>query len=528
VPARPAPAALALAVLLAAPALAAARTSIVYDEREAARTLLAPGPDGRPDAPAGGWLQQAPGAEDVLPAERRAGKVTAGAPTAATPGLRGRDAAGVEAVLVEAIRRSGAHVVFVDELGPAFRGAGGAAFADALARLDRPSPWGGTWARRVHVYVPTLPDLLARPAAWAHAWRALAGAGGVWFQTYRGDMRPWSAGEWAVWAPAWRRRMAEAGGDPTRLHPVLSRGDQDAVWRAALTGEACALTANGPGAFRLGRDAAAFRSRYLAAFGPDGTRAPACLPSGAPAPGLDALATWTASGAPVGAHAVLPAAAPAGARTALRVDLGRDPLGVAALLGGPPALVRAARPTVWAVAPGHVTSARLDARGRATLVTAPMAPGPLRIEVRLQAAGLAPGAPGHGWVERLDAAGAPPDALSAAILFPATWRLRIPLRSAAGGDPVAAVAALAPVRRLALTVSGRRTPTGRRVLVGRAVRADGTPGAYARLVVRLPGGRPYVLRADVRGAFRVTAVRGRVTVTAGRARVSRLLPRTPR
>ncbi|HWH13219.1 MAG TPA: hypothetical protein VNT51_00615, partial [Miltoncostaeaceae bacterium] len=119
---RPLSALLALAVLAAAPAAAAARVSIVYDERGPARTLLAPGPDGGVDTVAGGWLHQAPGAEDVLPPARRAGKVSGGTGTAATPGLRGRDAAGIEAVLTAAIRGSGAHVVFLDELGPAYRG----------------------------------------------------------------------------------------------------------------------------------------------------------------------------------------------------------------------------------------------------------------------------------------------------------------------------------------------------------------------------------------------------------------------
>lgn len=520
-PAVPRPILLAAAALTAVGAVRAAtadaRMFVLYDQAAPAAVLTAAGADGHPATGTAGWMQQQPNTVRVLPEEAQAAKVATGDGSAVTPTIRGLGAARIAAVLEDAIRTAGGHVVFIDELTTAHRGAGGDALAAALQQLDRPSPWGGTYARRVHVYVPTLPELIASPERWGPAWTALARAGGVWFQTYHGDRGAWTPAQWAAWPAAFRQRMTAAGGDVARLHPVLSGGDQNAIWDAALTGPACDLTRNGVGAFRVGADMAAFRTRLVAAFGSDGLATPTCRADGgdgAHTATVTALAGWTAAGTAPISGAVAPARVASRRTTVVRVRLGADPLGIAASLGVDPATFRAAaQPVVWALAPGHTTSARLGADGRAALTVRPTAAGPVRVELRIRAAAVGDAAGSTGWLDRLTAAGAGAEQLSAAIRFPDTWRLRIPLLDARGGPAVTAVARLAPVGtvRLALT-SPRRA--GRRAVAITAVRRDGTPGAYVALRVRTGRGVPYTVVTDAWGAARITSIAGRLVVTA--------------
>lgn len=496
---------------------ASARTFVVYDEAAAIAALAAPGPDGRPVTAAAGWLQQQPGTVRVLPDEALAAKVSTGAGSAVTPSIRGMSAAQIAATLTEAIRGAGGHTVFVDELNTAYRGTAGEPLAVALAMMDHPTPWGDTYARRVHVYVPTLPELIAAPERWSAAWTALARAGGTWFQTYHGDLSPWTAAQWAAWPAAFRQRMEAAGGDPAHLHPVLSRGDQDAIWAAALTGPACELTRNGVGAFRLGGDVAAFRGRLVAAFGPDGKDTPACR-TGTSDPahvaGVAALAGWAATGTTATADAVAPARVATGRATVVRIRLGADPLGIAASLGLDPAtLDDTGQPVVWAVSAGHVTSARLGSDGRAALTVRPGAAGPVRVELRVRAAGLGDSG---GWFDRLSAAGAGPEQLGAAIRFPDTWRLRIPLLAPGGSPAITAVARLAPVSSVRLT-AGPRRPGGRRVVAVTAIRRDGSPAAYTVLRVRSGRGVPYRITTDAWGTTRISSAAGRLEVRASGA-----------
>lgn len=506
---------------------AAARLSVIYDGSDAVAALIDQQPDGSPGLdPSVGLLQQQP-APQVLPSERQVWKVTSRAGSDATPSVAGLSAGQMAALLADRIRRSGGHLVFIDELDGDFTGADGAALAGALATLaGQPDPYSaepGGLARRVHVYVPGVGPMLAAPSAWATAWGALTLAGGVWLEAYSGTT-PWSPEQWLAWPGAFSRRFVALGGDPSRLHLVLPGGDGGASWDAAQTGDACALLADGPGAYRLGGDGAPiFVQRFRGVFGdgpaPDGPSPIACTPAPVlPPPTAAALASVLAlsgSGVALGPRQLSSSRVTVGVRQSVTLALGADPLGLAADLGvSPSGFWPAAKARVTATAPGLSAGAAVSATGTATLSFVAPQPGPVTLALVVDGAPIraALGPPAD-----LNASLAPyPQAAAAlgpALASPVSWKLTIPLGYGAPVGPVLLAApprppAPAPPRvsslRAGLAGPGvararRLDPRRVRFALIRALDASGRPVAGARLVLRLPDGRGLRTPVDANG-----------------------------
>lgn len=177
----------------------------------------------------------------------------------------------------------------------------GARLSVAMRLLaERPHPAGGTYAERVHLYLaPAFStsigmgrgphhhlgnDGLPHRATWRGVMPALARAGGVWVEMYHsitaGSVTPMSAREWRVVPTVLTAYARTFGADPARLHLMLTEADAipagasgcgDAMqcqWRlAAATPAGAAMLANGPGAYRVGAQAAAWRAEFNRAFG---------------------------------------------------------------------------------------------------------------------------------------------------------------------------------------------------------------------------------------------------------------------
>ncbi|MEQ8835052.1 MAG: hypothetical protein RIB67_11505 [Miltoncostaeaceae bacterium] len=471
----------------------------------------------------------------VLGPRRQAWKVSARGPSRATPGLRGRSAEGMAALLADRVRRSGARLVFIDEAGIALHRSGEDAsnLAIALALLRGRTvpglPAGQSVADRVHIYVQGVPAPLVRPQRWAATWRVLALAGGVWWQSYTSN-RPWSPAEWATWGPLVQRRLAEAGGDPSRLrwmvrhHPSTTLADQFA---SMLSGASCTPVAHGVGAWRVGVEATAFRDLWSAVR--DGRLGCAAAPAVGPdaASGLrETLALANGATLPegaliLGAHGigrVEAGSVPLGVPVRLRLDLGADPLGVAGRLGVEPA-------EFWATA-----GAVLSIRGPGVDQRHPVVPGLAldtyisprttgRVQVRL----IIPGRSLRGALggERVDllgtveaAGGAPTAALARRLaLSPGGFAHSIPLRSDAGVQTIPVVPGPGAVARRAQMVlpgrllGGRIAPAHLRPLAVRLRGARGDAVEGARVLVRLPGGRILARRSGPDGIARLAIPR---------------------
>lgn len=279
-------AALTAALILVPTATAA--TSVLYDTAGAVNQIARGGLNGPRGA-----LHQAP-SKVVLAPRYRVSKVTTGE-------LTGRSAAQMAALLRQRIRncrirgrnhRCSSRLVFVDEITAAFndrRGPrNGANLSRAMAMLDRPSPWGGTWAQRVHFYMaPNFGSAIAKGRGanhnrgrdgkphfptWNRVMPALARAGGVWLEMYHQGGRPFTRAEWRntgkdVWSLLRRR-----GGRLDRLHFMMSRagtrpagaprscgGGMACQWKLADTGAINRrIVDNGVGAYRVGNQARAW------------------------------------------------------------------------------------------------------------------------------------------------------------------------------------------------------------------------------------------------------------------------------
>ncbi len=434
-------AAIALVIASGMPAptaVAAAPRGIVYDSGAGAGLLL--NGDGRRPGLASipGVLHQGPALPLVAP-ELQAGKVTAFAPTATTPSVVGRSSEEVAALIRDAIITSGSHTVFLDEITADFRSETGANVRSAMIALSHePSPWGEeSLARHVQVYIPTPGWMLNDASGWRDAWAILAASGGVWLETFRArEGRPvaWAAADWLHFPAAVGLALGRAGGDRGRLHLLVGPGPQARTWRLARTGPNCALLMNGPGAYRLGRDASAFLDQFHAAFGADGAGRPRCLPEPVLGPRVRhalAGALGLAEGGLVNPAALT--ARPAlvsGRRVTLLAALGQDPLGLARRFGVSRAeFWRRARPRLRILGVGVARTVRLPRTGRGAVPLRLRDTGALEVELLVDGSSIrwAVGRPAD-----LARALPPRPALKGIrprlVASPSTWDLTVPLR----------------------------------------------------------------------------------------------------
>lgn len=518
---------------------AQARMTILYDQPGIHDLLVQPGPNGEPGLGVADRVFQQQPTFRVLPASQQAWKVSGARGSRATPTLIGRGPRGMAKLLRDRVRRSGAKMVFLDELASRFRGGEGDDLGAAMSILEREqSPVGGPTSRRVHIYVLSPAVLMAQPQAWSGSWDALVRAGGVWLEAYhRGQ--PWAPEQWLAWPGAFAREFVARGGDPTRLH-LLMTGDTPAQqreqWAWARTGAACPILANGPGAYRVDRAAPYFVQEFRRTFGTapapeDGPSALTCTP----APTLSDEETRRISvplstervGYELGRGALGSPRVYAGIEQRVRVRLGRDPLGLAASLGREPrAFWGGAKARVRAEGDGWRTSAPVRADGTARITLLPRAEGPVQLRLivpskqirralgppRDLVASLEPYAPVLGGVYRR------------IIRSPRSWTLNVPLGlsgrapaepdlyayRAPGADEITELTAKVAGPRETRAL-GRASARWRLVLV-QARTAEGVPVPAASLRVRRTDGTSRVVRTDVRGRARVLVPwrRGRV------------------
>lgn len=548
-------AALACACALAAPSVAGAQERMVmlYATADAARTVAA-GPGGL-DAATYNVFQQQPVAA-VLAPSRQAWKVSARAASRATPGLRGRSAESMAALLKDRIRRSGARLVFIDEAGLALHGSTEdvvnlAVAMEILSQDTLPAVTGAQpLNERVHIYVQGVPAPLVRSEEWEATWRVLALAGGVWWQAYT-TPRAWNEAEWSTWPRLITRLLADHGGDPARLRWMLRHDPATTIpeqFANALRGDACAALAGGIGVWRPGPEAVAFRDSYRpVADGAVGC-SPAPAVSGAQASGLDMVTSFE-SGVPlpdgtlvVGAHGAERLAAgsiPLRVPARLRLDLGGDPLGIAGLLGIDPG-------AFWPVAGAFVrirgggVSERVDLVPGSTIdrYVLPTRRGVVNITLHIPVRSLrsALGGTGVDLLGALESVGGPRTrALERRLTqSPGGAVINIPLRTGRGGTLLHVRSAKAPLPSRAQLLfpgrlkNGRVAPRHLRPVAVRLRDGRGAPVPGARARVRLPGGRVVTVRAGRTGLAR-TAIPRRggphlLTVPGTKLRVVRAVP----
>ena len=335
--------AVAGAALVAIPVAAHARTTLIYDAHSTAQHLA---------KEAGSGYCQA----DVLRLnreERSADRQTCAryVPRVNAHQLTSRDARGMAAVLKAAINRTpagggrAAHLVAVDEIGNQFRdprprtrlktvrvgrstiriaahhevrrlpragfriirnpppptsapgpGHPGSRLSRAMQILaETPSPWGGSYASRVHFFAaPAFTTAIAagngphftmnttgtkpvRPG-WRGVVPALARAGGVWLAMYHGDETPLDARTWRLGPSRVANYLERSGGSVKLVHFViggLSEPPRGSVgcggamachWELARERQNAKILANGVGAWRLGGLVDEFARQHAATF----------------------------------------------------------------------------------------------------------------------------------------------------------------------------------------------------------------------------------------------------------------------
>lgn len=535
-------AALAAAALGAAAAVPAnARMTIIYDQPGIHDLLVQPGPNGEPGlSEADQAFQQQP-TFAVLGPQNQAWKVSGATGTRATPTLINRGPDGMARLLRDRVRRSGGKLVFIDELGARFRGSQGADLSAAMRTLEgEASPAGESYARRVHVYVLAPAEMVALPDQWAGAWEALVRSGGVWLEAYYRS-EPWNPEQWLAWPGAFAREFVARGGDPSRLHLLLTGDTVDEQlqqWSWARTGDACPLLANGPGAYRVDTAAPVFVQEFRRTFGTEpapvvGPSAIACTPAPILPPeqarALSVPFSTDRVGYVLGRGALGSPRLYAGIRQTVTVRLGSDPLGLAAALGmSPSSFWSRARAVVRLEGEGWRAAGRLGADGVARIPVTPPREGPIRLRLIVPSTLIRAqlGSPKdlvgsfHPYAAELG------PLYGRMIRSPRSWSLSVPLglNGRNPADPALyAYTAPAPeqIRTIALSVTGNartRTSGGAtrrwRLVLMQARTAQGVPVPAARLSVRRPDGARRIVRTDIRGRARVLVpwVRGRVVV----------------
>ena len=193
-------------------------------------------------------------------------------------------------------RRGKAPLPVIDPASP------GARLSVAMEILaSRPYPGGGSYADRVHLYIaPAFSTSIAagrgphrhlgndgKPhrATWRGVMPALARAGGVWIEMYHssraGGVYTMTTREWRTVPTAMANYARRFGADTGRMHLVFTAAGAPppgapagcgaamaCQWAlAASTPAGATLLANGPGAYRVGGEATAWRVEYNRVFG---------------------------------------------------------------------------------------------------------------------------------------------------------------------------------------------------------------------------------------------------------------------
>ncbi len=235
------------------------------------------------------------------------------------------------------------------------------------------------------------PGALLTDPAWAGARLAAVRAGGVWLTTAR-----WTPAQWLTWPSETANRLATSGSARNRAHVTIGAGDQTAIWTRARAGSACAVLANGPGGERLGSSASAFVAQFRRTF-------PAVENSKTPAAGCTAVTTLSDSGAralnaaaadegtgleiPTGGLVTPPLAV--GEPAQVTVQLGPDPLGLAAGIGvTSDDFWLAARAVVTARGAGVASEAQVAGDGSVTLRFTPTQPGTIALRLVMPGAAV--------------------------------------------------------------------------------------------------------------------------------------------
>ncbi len=520
---------IAAVAMLAGASPALGRMSVVYDTLADTQQITGEQLDGSPGlGPTDGLLQQQPSVS-VLPPSSQAWKVQSRASTTTTPGLAGLDAGAMVQLLTTRVRKSGAHVVFVDEIASNMGAATATALGQALTTMRAtPSPWGDTFADHVHLYVPSPAFLLGDTTTWAGAWQAMAAAGGVWLEAYTSPVptAPWAPQKWFTWPQAVGEQIVAAGGDPSRLHLMMSTGDQATLWGYARTGAPCSWLANGPGAYRVDGTAFDWGSQFRATFGTapaaTGPAAIACAPDPVLDPDraarLDGVLALGEPGAAPVPVTVSPRAVVAGARTTFRIALGADVAGIASRLGTTPAVIsNRGNPRVKITGPGISILARLSTNGTVTVTATPARTGPITATLILRGGTLVPewaGGPVNV-LGSIDAGGGgAPTARRAAAVNPTDWTFGVavgPIPAAVQARPsTIALARVGATRARRAGINPRHAQAWIATVRDQVAR----PMAGIALSARLPTGRGVRLRTDAGGMVlvRVPQRRGRLTI----------------
>jgi hypothetical protein len=204
--------------------------------------------------------------------------------------------------------------------------------------------------------------------------------------------------------------------------------------------------ANGPGAYRVGGSIEAFAAQYRRAFAfpasskvpPGCTAAPRLPRSGASA--LVAAAAQEVTGLVIPPGGLVTPPLVAGEPAQVTLQLGDDPLGLAAGLGVPAeALWNALDVVVQVRGPGVALDATIGGDGSAALEFTPTAPGPVTMRIVVPGAGVSTALGGPSdLVEPLAATAGSAALLTRVVASPDGWALNIPLVPEGGsaGDPV--------------------------------------------------------------------------------------------
>lgn len=410
---------------------ATARQSVLFESEGALRSALAAGlgPDD--------MLYQARSDAPVLPAARRWATIDGSE-------LLPLSAGEMAARLREAIISAPGHAVVIDDLGPDWEGAPATTLAAALGELGKSGAAHvrGPLARRVHIFVAPDAGRVLTGAGFAGIRATMGRVGGAWLKT-----TGWTPADWLTWPAETVRMLRTRGLGSARAHLLFTPGDQSAAWSLARTGSACTLLSSGPGTYGLGDAVPAWAAEFRRAFPRWQKEASGCVGAPAlPAAAASALAAAAAAegtGIAIAPGGLVTPPLVAGAPAQVTLQLGPDPLGLAAGLGRTPEAVWTALGAVVQVrGPGVALDVPVGGDSSAPIAFTPSAPGPVTMTLVIRAAGIGRALGGTG--DLVDALAAAPggDALLPRIVAdPDGWTLALALRPSGGapGDPALTV-----------------------------------------------------------------------------------------